>query len=376
MYATNHSRVIQTSSPPPYTVINCHHSTRTNHGFFFSSETLTVCERIWTANRGLVTQIGPKAWASYTDQVTMTSVDEIAEDKGETKWIAWKERVLDSMDEIATFVAHRRQGGDPERIVHYYRGSFNICIHIKFKDTCPDAAIRFTKAGVTAFRDEKADFMLQLYNLDFTHIRAISEVVEGANTWAVTGRPLTYNKNELATSTGYPIIRFPTECFSSANECFKSLADQHLIHLHTQHNLTTDPKDARRCETLQITAVLDLEFTNTMLAQFAYDLPWWLLLVGPDMWLKRGYTMADFVAQYTPRLKQSLYALEQIEAEKCRKKSNVQRISKLMRNSWTSGELWFNFTDRKSLDVDAIFYHQLDMIYLGVNLMSTCLTTR
>ncbi|KAG5290763.1 phosphotransferase enzyme family protein [Histoplasma capsulatum G186AR] len=248
-----------------------------------------------------------------------------------------------------------------------------------------------------------ADFTLQLYNLDFTHIGAISEVVEGANTWAVTGRPLTHNMNELATSTGYPINRFPTERFSSANEYFKSLADKHLVHLHTQRNLTSDPKDARRryiarhlfqqlaarncinengpfkffcddlrpanilvnSETLQITAVLELEFTNAMPTQFAYDPPWWLLLVGPDTWLERGYTMEDFVAQYTPRLKQFLYALEQIEAEKCRKKSNVQRISKLMRNSWTSGESWFNFAARKSLDVDAIFYHQLHMIYYG-----------
>jgi hypothetical protein len=36
-------------------------------------------------------------------------------------------------------------------------------------------------------------------------------------------------------------------------------------------------------ETLKITAVLDLEFTNAMPAQFAYDPPWWLLLVGPEM---------------------------------------------------------------------------------------------
>ncbi|EEH47042.1 uncharacterized protein PADG_03140 [Paracoccidioides brasiliensis Pb18] len=415
----------------------------------------------------------------------MTSADEIAEAKGEAEWIAWKDRVLGSIEEIADFVARRRQGGDPERIVHYYRGSFNICIRIKFKDTCSDAVIRFTKPGFTAFRDEKvekevqvmkflrqrtsiplprliswgltvdspqqlgpfiimeyvegihlsdilkkptannqekeilnpdiddttlnivyrqiADFMLQLYNLDFTHIGAISEVAEGANTWAVTGRPLTYNMNELATCTGYPINRLPTERFASANEYFKSLADQHLVHLHTQRNLSIDPMDAMRryiarhlfqqlaakncinengpfklfcddfrpanilvnSETLQITAVLDLEFTNAMPAQFACDPPWWLLLVGPDMWLERGYTMEEFVAQYTPRLEQFLYALEQIEAEKCSRKPRMQRISKLMRNSWTSGEFWFNFAARKSLDVDAIFYHQLDKIYYG-----------
>ncbi|KAK2802798.1 hypothetical protein FQN50_007204 [Emmonsiellopsis sp. PD_5] len=418
-------------------------------------------------------------------RATMTCFDEIAEVKAEREWLAWKDRVLDSMEEIATFVARRCKRGDPERIVRYYRGSFNICIRIKFKDTSPDAIIRFTKAGVTAFRDEKvekevqvmkflrqrttiplprliswgltaespqrlgpfiimeyvegihlsdilkkptanseekeilnpdvddttlnivyrqiADFMLQLYNFDFTHIGAISEVVEGANTWAVTGRPLTYNMNELAVSTGYPINRFPAERFASANEYFRSLADQHLFHFHTQRNLANDSEDARKryiarhlfqqlaasnyindkgpfklfcddlrpanilvnSETLQITAVLDLEFTNAMPAQFASDPPWWLLLVGPDMWLERGYTMEQFVTQYTPRLEQFLDALEQVEAEKYRRKPSVKRVSELMRKSWASGEFWFNFAARKSLDVDAMFYHQLDMIYYG-----------
>ena len=92
----------------------------------------------------------------------MTFVDEIAESKGEAEWLSWKDKVIDSMDEIAAFVARRRKGGEAERIVHYYRGSFNICIHIKFKDTGPDAIIRFPKAGVTAFRDEKVEKEVQV----------------------------------------------------------------------------------------------------------------------------------------------------------------------------------------------------------------------
>ncbi|MCJ1253646.1 hypothetical protein MMC24_001458 [Lignoscripta atroalba] len=415
----------------------------------------------------------------------MTSVDEIAEAKGETEWISWKDKVIESIDEIAAFVACRRGGGDAERILHYYRGSFNICIHIKFKDAGPEAIIRFTKAGVTAFRDEKvekevqvmkflrqkttiplphliswgltadspqhlgpfiimdyvegthlsdilkkptlskqekeilnpdigdttldivyrqiSDFILQLYEHDFTHIGAISQDFNGVNTSSVTGRPLTYNMNELATSTGYPTDQFPTELFASANEYFKALADQHLIHLQTQRNVATDPEDARRryiarhlfaqlaatnhanengpfklfCDdlrpanilvdekTLRITAVLDLEFTNAMPAQFAHSPPWWLLLVGPDMWLERGYKMEEFVALYKPRLDQFLRALEQTEVDtKCRQYS-ARRLSSLMRDSWESGDFWFNFAARKSLDVDAIFYAQLDRIHFA-----------
>jgi hypothetical protein len=257
----------------------------------------------------------------------MTFVDEIAEAKSEAEWISWKDQVIDSVD-IAAFVARCRNGGDAERIVHYYRGSFNICIHIKFKDAGPDAIIRLTKAGVTAFRDEQveklvrawglirqnttlplprliswgrtperprqlgpfiimdyvdgthlsdvlkkpthskqdkevlnpdidgttlgivyrqlADSMLQLYELNFTQIGAVSEDLCGSNTWSVTERPLTYNMNELATCTGYPIHQFPTGPFASANKYFRALANQHLIHLKTQRNLATDPECHRQ----------------------------------------------------------------------------------------------------------------------------------
>jgi hypothetical protein len=65
-------------------------------------------------------------------------------------------------------------------------------------------------------------------------------------------------------------------------------------------------------ETLQITAVLDFEFTKAMPAQFAYDPPWWLLLLGPDMWLEH-HSMEKFMIRYAPRLEQFLRALERVE---------------------------------------------------------------
>ena len=117
---------------------------------------------------------------------------------------------------------------------------------------------------------------------------------------------------------GYPIDKFPAAQFASVNMYFQNLANEHLIHLRTQRNLADDPEDAQKrfiarhrfkqlipqyciedagpfkpfCDdlqpsnmladpkTFQITAVLDFEFTNTMPAQFAYDPPWWLLLLG------------------------------------------------------------------------------------------------
>src|SRR5947209_18585396 len=101
----------------------------------------------------------------------MTLIDEIAEAKGEAEWISWKDKVIDSIDVIAEFVARCRKGGDAEQIVHYYRGSFNICIHISFKDAGPDAIIRFAKAGVTAFRDEKVEKEVQVMKFISQHTK-------------------------------------------------------------------------------------------------------------------------------------------------------------------------------------------------------------
>lgn len=42
-------------------------------------------------------------------------------------------------------------------------------------------------------------------------------------------------------------------------------------------NMLINPK------TLRITALLDVEFTNAMPAQFTYDPPWWLLMSGGNV---------------------------------------------------------------------------------------------
>jgi hypothetical protein len=246
--------------------------------------------------------------------------------------------------------------------------------------------------------------MLQLYDLDFTHIGAISPNLDHPTIWSVTGRPLTYNMNELATFTGYPIDHLPTTPFTSTNDYFISLANQHLTHLLTQRNLVTDGADAQKryiarhlfaqlaastqppdndgpfklfCddlrpanmlvdpETLRITAVLDLEFTNAMPAQFARDPPWWLLLVGPDMWLDRGHTIETFVEAYTPRMEQFVQAMERVEVETGRDRDGKGRLSGLMRDAWQSGEFWVNFAARKSLDIDEIFDAQIGRIRFG-----------
>lgn len=250
-----------------------------------------------------------------------------------------------------------------------------------------------------------ADYMVQLAALDFRSIEAISEGPT-SNTWSVTGRPLTYNMNELATVSGYPIHKFSTTQFLSVTAYFQNLASEHLVHLRTQRNLADNLEDAQKrfiarhrfeqlipqycmedagpfklfCDdlqpsnmlvdpkTLRITAVLDFEFTNTMPAQFAYDLPWWLLLLGPDMWLERR-TMEEFSASYELRMEQFLRALERVEARLASegRQSDGPYLSAQMRESWGTKRFWFNYGIRKSFDVDAIYWAALHTGSAGVD---------
>ena len=169
-----------------------------------------------------------------------------------------------------------------------------------------------------------AHYMLQLSQITFSHIGAISKD-PASSTWYVSERPLTYNMNELATVAGYPSNQFPSAPFDRASDYLRTLANEHLTYLWTQRNLADNPEIAQKrfiarhrfaqlipkyciddtgpfipfCddmrpsnilvdpETYRITAVLDFEFTNAMPAQFAYDPPWWLLLSGPEVWLDR-----------------------------------------------------------------------------------------
>jgi hypothetical protein len=244
--------------------------------------------------------------------------------------------------------------------------------------------------------DQIADFMLQLFQFNFSRIGAISKD-STLNTWSVTGRPLTYSINELATTTFYPVGEFPTAAFESASDYFKYLIHEHMTHLWTQRNLSTDPKNAQEryiarhlfaklvdkyciddcgpfklfCDdlrpqnmlvdpkTLRIIAVFDLEFMNAMPGQYPSEPPWWLLLAGPDSYLFRGRTMEEFLIAYEPRLEQFLQAMRR--AERARKKLHDNKpLSDLMRESWLTKRFWFNYAARKPFDVEVIFYNCLN----------------
>jgi hypothetical protein len=120
--------------------------------------------------------------------------------------------------------------------------------------------------------------------------------------------------------------------------------------------MLVDPK------TFQITAVLDLEFTNSMPSQFASDPPWWLLLVGPETWLQEGRSMVDFIAAYEPQMRRFIKAMERAEGRSIKAGTPyAQRpLSRLMVESWDTKRFWFDYAIRKPLDVDGIFYRHLN----------------
>jgi hypothetical protein len=100
-------------------------------------------------------------------------------------------------------------------------------------------------------------------------------------------------------------------------------------------------------ETLQITAVLDFEFTNAMPAQYLYDVPSWLLLASPHCWLERD-DKASFDELFIPQMELFIREVEKVESEypPLDKEEPLHHLSASMRESWSSGRFWFNYAMR------------------------------
>jgi aminoglycoside phosphotransferase (APT) family kinase protein len=259
--------------------------------------------------------------------------------------------------------------------------------------------------------EQLASFMLELSRLEFPRIGAISkDAVSGE--WAVTEPPLTYDMNEVVSFAGFPAEHFTTmPVFDRSSNYFAARAQCLQIHLETQHTVAYDAKDitwgryvARHCfakliptygmiddagphrlfcddmrpsnmlinpETMEITALLDFEFTNVMPAQFAYDLPWWLILRDPGIEVSEGETRKQkFLDLFEPRKEQFIHAMERVEARSSRP-TGEPLLSARMRDSWDSGRFWFNLASRNSVDVDQIYWQILHKEGLGEAMLDT-----
>ncbi|KAI9736401.1 MAG: hypothetical protein M1818_006134 [Claussenomyces sp. TS43310] len=253
---------------------------------------------------------------------------------------------------------------------------------------------------------QMAGILLQLSQLSFDKIGSLEEVDKGR--WAVTGRPLTFNTNELVQMANFPPQKLPSTTFSTSSDYYKALADVHLTHLSVQRNdAIKSAEDCRRryvarhlfrqlaqesrleaevdtkatslkpfrlfCDDLRptnvlvddecnIVGVIDWEFAYVAPAEFTYSPPWWLLIEMPEYW---PAGVEDWTATYEPRLALFLKALAAKEQEMVPQLNDDERLSIRMRKYWDSGDFWINYAARKSWSVDLIFWEKLYKRFFG-----------
>ena len=110
-------------------------------------------------------------------------------------------------------------------------------------------------------------------------------------------------------------------------------------------------------ETMEITAVLDFEFTNAMPAQYLYDAPSWLLLASPHCWLERD-DKAGFDRLFEPQIELFIKELEKAERGFPPPEPDEKSmcLSALVLWSWSSGRFWFNYAMTSSIDADVVYW--------------------
>jgi hypothetical protein len=255
--------------------------------------------------------------------------------------------------------------------------------------------------------------MLELSRLEFPCIRAISrDTVSGE--WTIAEPPLTYDMNEVVSFAGFPADHFATmPSFTRSSDYFAARAQCLQAHLKTQRNIAFEDRDitwnryvARHCfgklilthgivensgpfrvfcndlrplnmlvnpKTMRITALLNFEFTNVMPAQFAYDLPWWLILQPPGIGVSEE--KQEFLALFEPRKEQFIHVIERVEARSTLP-AGEPRLSARIQESWDSERFWFNLVLRSSFDVDQIYWEVLYNKGLGEAMLDTAALAR
>ncbi|KAK7961796.1 uncharacterized protein PG986_002621 [Apiospora aurea] len=106
-------------------------------------------------------------------------------------------------------------------------------------------------------------------------------------------------------------------------------------------NMLADP------ETMSITAVLDLGFTNALPAQYIYDVPSWLVLGDPGT-LANKLGKQRFLELFESWKEQYIRAMGRAEATSPAPRTRTEPLlSARMRESWDSGRFWFNLALRR-----------------------------
>ncbi|KAF2460783.1 hypothetical protein BDY21DRAFT_413054 [Lineolata rhizophorae] len=264
---------------------------------------------------------------------------------------------------------------------------------MSLRDILTDGTDPDSKILKSDFPDEKlrvlyrqiADFHLQLYQLDFSSIGALSIGDDGKIT--VNASPLTLKMQEIEAHSGVKIAACENQ-FLSATEYFDYVAKQDLQHLHGQANSVDDAADAeaklvfrhqliasipqfvRRdydlgpfklaCDDmrygnmlvnnpqdLNIVAVIDWEWTNIVPAQMSQSPPQWLIIRKPADWSSCN---GDEFNRYNHLL--NLYLDEMKKLESSRNANTEDSLSRLMRQSLSDGKFWFHALIESCYDAD------------------------
>ena len=234
--------------------------------------------------------------------------------------------------------------------------------------------------------EQFADFMIQMSLLKFPSIGAISPLETAPWTVAL---PLTHDMNTVLATAGFPPNQCPTGPFARASDFLANVARSMMTILKTQRNIINSCEIGRRsyiaracfaaaigrywvteedngpfplvCDDMgphnaiadergRIKAVIDFEFTNAMPVQFACDVPAWLL---PPEWPYEQLN-DEFLALVQPKVYRFICAVEKREATlNC---ATQPSLSEKMRKSWQSGQFWFNWAARRTMDIDEIFW--------------------
>ncbi|KAI5266821.1 hypothetical protein E4T47_08163 [Aureobasidium subglaciale] len=239
--------------------------------------------------------------------------------------------------------------------------------------------------------------LLELAAHDFDEIGALlmTEGESESDRWSIVARPMTLKVNEIEAGGNviadgkiapmvHRIQRSLTSAdhdlpaFKSTTEYMQNLVQQYITHLHEQGNSIDDASDARqkfvlRCRimeliphfvsrkynfgpfklvcddfrfgnvlvdetSLQVTGVIDWEWTYTAPYQSLFYPPPWLILERPTSWTKNGEE------RYEQKLSVFLQCLEEEEKRLVGSAYHDppdRRMSSLMRNSFEDGTFWF-----------------------------------
>ena len=268
-----------------------------------------------------------------------------------------------------------------------------------------------TESGVTqrqGILEQIASFYLEFYRLPMDGIGSMFKD-KTTGKWSLR-RPLTIDMHQLALGVpDYPIHDWPGTKFEDVSSYFEFVAKQqrhHQLWIHRNLNEPQKVKDYTKDDKPEdnarlryearyritqlfkvdtfcpageqlgpfrtfipdfdlrnmnfdpetgLVGVFDFEFTNAMPISFACDPPLSLYSSLPAATLDHGF-FPWFLHVYEPVLDEFLEVMKKEEAKLREAKPDQIPLSTLMRNSWTSDRVWFNYALTNSDHIDAVYW--------------------